>query len=56
MVGHDIWSELVENPFNLQNLYFGIIIILLILIGHFNHTVKMFFNSFWGKIRDLKTT
>ena len=42
MVGHDIWSELVENPFNLQNLYFGIIIILLILIGHFNHTVKMF--------------
>ena len=43
MVGHDIWSELVENPFNLQNLYLGIIITLLIAIGHFNHTFEIFF-------------
>ena len=43
MIVHNIWSELVENLFNLQNLYLRIISTLLIPMGHFNHTFEKFF-------------
>ena len=55
MIVHNIWSELVDNLFNLQNLYLGIIITLLIPIGYFNHTFEKFFYSLWEKTKDLKT-
>ena len=56
MIVHSIWNELVDNLFNLQNLYLGIIITLLIPIGHFNHTFEKFFYNLWKKTKDLKTT
>ena len=49
MIVHSIWSELVDNLFNLQNLYLEIIITLLIPIGYFSHTFEKFFYSLWEK-------
>ncbi|MBP98138.1 hypothetical protein CMK18_19475 [Candidatus Poribacteria bacterium] len=53
MVVHNIWSELVENLFNLQNLYLRVIVTLLIPIGYFNHTFERFF-IVYGKNKRFK--
>ena len=34
MVGHSMWNEFVENSFNLQYLYFGISVILLVIAAY----------------------
>ena len=49
-----MWSQFVENPFNLQNLYLGIIVILLIIVGYFHRTVQVFFYSLREKEKRLK--
>ena len=53
-----MWNEFFENPFNLQNLYFGICIVILIVASYSywnNETgVQLFVNSLREKDKRLK--
>ena len=53
-----MWNEFVENPFNLQNLYFGICIVTSLVVSYSywnNETgVQLFFNSLREKDKRLK--
>ena len=53
-----MWNEFFENPFNLQNLYFGICIVILIVVcgSYWNNEtgVELFVNSLREKDKRRK--